>query len=310
MARAWIAALVAAAALAAAAAAPHAASNGAPCTPAQTRATFDAFVRAFNRGDRSALDTLVAPAPSFVWFSVSGAGARLGDRSKDRATLDRYFAVRHTQRDQFQDIAWDGGGKGQFHFFLTRLAEDELPSRYEGKGAVVCEPDGDTIAVWSMARKRALPVTAPPARLPAAGWHVGSARLSGAGCAGCVQTASWAATIPYRDAASELPPHRTMAVLPPTGIVVHVTRSWEPSPPAWVHRVRPLRIAPGAVTTSFEGNTTRARVSRWTGSTWRAGSYVDVWVLFGKPTPTRAQLRRAQSELERAVFTSWRIGRH
>jgi hypothetical protein len=66
----------------------------------------------------------------------------------------------------------------------------------------------------------------------------------------------------------------------------------------------------GPVTTSFEGNTTRARVSRWTGSTWRAGSYVDVWVLFGKPTPTRAQLRRAQSELERAVFTSWRIGRH
>jgi hypothetical protein len=132
--------------------------------------------------------------------------------------------------------------------------------------------------------------------------------VSGAGCAGCVQTASWASTIAYRDPANQLPPHRTMAALPADGVIVHVTRSWEPSPPAWVHRTHPLRIAPRAVTASFEGNTTNGRVSRWMGTTWRGGSFVSVWVLFGRPTPTAAQVRRAQSELDPAVFRPWRIG--
>jgi hypothetical protein len=91
-------------------------------------------------------------------------------------------------------------------------------------------------------------------------------------------------------------------------VIVHVTRSWEPSPPAWVHRVQPLRITRAGTTASFEGNTTGGRVSRWTGSTWRAGSYVSVWVLFGRPSPTAAELRSAQAELDGALFAPWRIG--
>jgi hypothetical protein len=280
------------------------------CTPTEVRATFAAFVRAFNAGDRAALDRLVAPAPSFVWFSVSGAGRRLGDRSKDHSTLARYFANRHTLRDRLTHLTLSGGGNangyGHFGFVLTRSADDELPSRYEGKGSMICSDSGDTIAVWSMGRRRTLPVTAPPARLSAAGWHVGSARAPA--CGGCVQTESWASTIPYRDPADQLPPHRTMATLPRDGVIVHVTRSWEPSPPPWVREVHPLRITTRATTASFEGNTTRGRVSRWLGSTWRAGSSVSVWVLFGRPAPTASQIRNAQSELDRTVFAPWRIG--
>lgn len=310
MSRAWIGAVVAVSALALAAGTTAASRVRRDCAPTEARTTFDRFIRAFNRGDDVALDRLIAPAPSFVWFSVSGAGRRLGDRSKDRSTLARYFATRHALRDRLRDVTFSGGGNanGYAHvgFLLTRSADDELPSRYEGKGAVICDDGGDTIAVWSMARKLTLPVAAPPARLAPAGWHVGSARVTG--CAGCVQTESWASTVPYRDAPNQLPPHRTMKALPPRGVIVHVTRSWEPSPPAWVHRVHPLRITRGAITASFEGNTTAGRVSRWTGATWRAGSDVSVWVIFGRPVPTAAQIRAAQTELDGAVFAPWRIG--
>jgi hypothetical protein len=296
----------------AAIAAPNAASSR-DCAPGEAQATLESFVRAFNNGDGPSLDRLIAPERSFVWFSVSGAGRRLGDRSKDRSTLARYFVARHAQRDRLTDITWQGGGNAngyaQFGFVLTRLADDELPSRYEGKGAVICDDGGNTIAVWSMGRRTALPVTAPPARLPAAGgWRVGSTRVSSAGCAGCVQTESWAATVAYRDAPGQLPPHRTMAALTSGGVIVHVTRSWEPSPPAWVHESHPLGITRRAVTASFEGNTTRGRVSLWTGATWRAGSFVSVWVLFGRPAPSAAQIRAAQTELDRTVFAAWRIG--
>jgi|GEM_PF-1879581 len=313
MPRARIGAVLAVLALAVAAGATtsRASLGSRDCAPTEARATFDAFVRAFNLGDGAALDRLIAPRGSFVWFSVSGAGRRLGDRSKDRSTLARYFATRHVLRDRLSDITFGGGGNangyGQFTFLLTRSADDELPARYEGKGAVICDDGGDTIAVWSMARRVALPVTAPPARLPAAGWHVGAARVSS--CAGCVQTESWASTTAYRDPANQLPPHRTMAALPRGGVIVHVTRSWEPSPPAWVQLPHPLRITARTVTASFEGNTTAGRASRWTGATWRAGSYVSVWVIFGRSSPTAAQLRTAQAELDGAVFAPWRIGR-
>lgn len=313
MPRARIGAVLAVVALALAAgaiAAPGARHGSRDCAPAEARATFDAFVRAFNLGDGTELDRLIAPTQSFVWFSVSGAGRRLGDRSKDRSTLARYFATRHVLRDRLSDVTFSGGGNangyGHFAFILTRAADDELPSRYEGKGAIICGDGGDTIAVWSMGRRVVLPVTAPPARLRAAGWHVGSARVPG--CAGCVQTESWASTIAYRDPANQLPPHRTMAALPRDGVIVHVTRSWEPSPPAFIQRTHPLRITSRAVTASFEGNTTAGRVSRWTGATWRAGSYVSVWIIFGRSSPTAAQIRMAQAELDGAVFAPWRIG--
>lgn len=312
MARAWLAVLAASLAATVGAFAAPATSSGRDCAPGEAHATFDSFVRAFNAGDRAALDRLIAPASSFVWFSVSGAGKRVGDASKDRATLARYFAARHGQRDQVRDVTWRGGGNSNgyanFQFLLVRMADDELPSRYEGKGAVTCDDQGDSIAVWSMARRSALGITAPPARLPATVWHVGTARVVNPGCRGCVQTESWATTVAYRDPPDQLPPHRTMAVLARDGIIVHVTRAWEPSPPVWMLARHTLRIGRAAVTASFEGNTTRGRVSRWTGTTWRAGSYVSVWVIFGRGSPTSGQIRAAQAELDRALFAPWRIG--
>jgi hypothetical protein len=147
--------------------------------------------------------------------------------------------------------------------------------------------------------------TAPPARLPAgSGWHVGSARLPAAGCARCIQTESWASSVAYADPPNQLPPWHTLAALPRHGILVHITRSWEPSPPRWIYRKRPLRIARSAIHANFEGNA-EGRVSLWSTSTWRAGSYVTVWVFFGAPTPPRQDVVRAQAELDRTSFPVW-----
>ena len=146
---------------------------------------------------------------------------------------------------------------------------------------------------------------APPAHIPNGHW----ARDAEAGCARCVQTESWWSTAPYGDPPNELPPNRTMARLGPNGIIVHITRSWEPSPPKWIYTRRPLTIVRRDVTASFEGNTTRGRVSLWQTSTWRAGSFLTVWVLFGRAVPTAAQVGRAQRVLDATRYALWRAKR-
>jgi hypothetical protein len=282
------------------------------CTSAEARAAFDAVVATFNAGDVQNLDQVIEPAPSFVWFSDSGAGRRLGDDSKDRSTLAQYFKQRRAQRDRLSVVSWRGGGNANgyshFQFFLNRSSRDELPSRYEGKGAVICTDAGNRVAVWSMGRKSTLPLVAPPARLPAgSGWLAGSTRIINPGCAGCIQTETWASTVRYRDPPNQLPPHRTMAAMRAHDVVVHVTRSWEPSAPPWTKRQHPLRILRSLTRANFEGNTTHGRVSLWTGTSWRAGSYVSVWVLFSAPMPAKADIARAQRQLDRATFAPWHI---
>jgi hypothetical protein len=150
-------------------------------------------------------------------------------------------------------------------------------------------------------------VVAPPAALPhARGWHVGTARIASQSCARCVQVDSWGATVPYRDAPNDFP-HRTMAALGRNDLIVHVLRSWEPSPPRWVLTKRPLRIGRSQIHASFEGNTTHGRVSLWSSGTWRNGSFVQVYVFFGSPTPSAAAIARAQRELDRTSFPRWTI---
>jgi hypothetical protein len=154
----------------------------------------------------------------------------------------------------------------------------------------------------------ALAVALLPALLPGGhGWHTGAARVDTAGCARCVQTFSRASTARYRDPPNQFPPHRTMAGMRSADIVIQVVRSWEPDPPTWMHERRPLRIVRSQIHSNFEGNTTHARVSLWSTSTWRAGSFVTVMVLFGRPVPTAADVVRAQRELDATRYPRWRL---
>ena len=63
----------------------------------------------------------------------------------------------------------------------------------------------------------------------AGGWHVGAGHVQacpGVPASRCVQAASWAATVRWRDCANCLP-HKTIASLPPDGVGLQVSLSGE-----------------------------------------------------------------------------------
>jgi hypothetical protein len=119
-----------------------------------------------------------------------------------------------------------------------------------------------------------------------AGWHVGADRAY-----------SWASTIPYRDCRNCVPPHETLAALPPGGILIQLatfrergssrTRSWPP-------RIRARDVSAG-----FEGVPRRYGVFQFTAQTGRFDRSLYVW--FGRAHPTPGQLERANAELARVT---------
>jgi len=110
------------------------------------------------------------------------------------------------------------------------------------------------------------------------GWHVGSQRAH-----------AWAATVPYRDCSICVPPHRTLAALPPDGIVIQLTVLSDASTQARWPRIRPKDVAAG-----FEGVPKRYGVFQFGDQ----GRSAFVW--FGRAHPTRRQLARANAELRTA----------
>jgi hypothetical protein len=140
------------------------------------------------------------------------------------------------------------------------------------------------------------------------GWYVGEARVATPGCVRCVQIASWASTIPYLDKPGDFP-QRTMTALGPKGAIVFVTRSWQPARPRWMLQRHPLRIVRTLIHAGFEGNPTHDRVSEWLAASWRAGSFVSVYVFFGSPTPAARDVARAERELAGTTFPTWSLGR-
>jgi hypothetical protein len=112
------------------------------------------------------------------------------------------------------------------------------------------------------------------------------------------QRTSWASTVPFRDGAGELPPHRMIAGLPPDGIIMAVTQYVDgcrhlKGIPA---RRPPLRLA-DATRSGFPGpRGDDLPLYRILGRF--PGRYnVDLWVFYGRHTPTRAQRAAAQREL-------------
>jgi hypothetical protein len=95
---------------------PFRSPGGVRCDVAALRATFGAFVRAYNRGDLRTLDRLFAREPAFVWFS-SGGPAR-----SDRGALRDHLQRRHARDDQLRISSHRFGGyergrnRGHFEF--------------------------------------------------------------------------------------------------------------------------------------------------------------------------------------------------
>jgi hypothetical protein len=130
-------------------------------------------------------------------------------------------------------------------------------------------------------------VVAPPHFGASAGWHVGSRGSWG-----------WASTAPYRDCSDCIPPHRTLAHLPPGGIVIQLSNARERPSHAragrWPVRIRRNDVHAGGA----EGIPRHAGYTQWFVRSRGVEHYL--WVWFGRIHPTRRQLARANAELRTA----------
>ena len=137
-----------------------------------------------------------------------------------------------------------------------------------------------------------------PAHFRAApGWHVGTQPAQacvGVSAKRCVQANGWASTVAYRDCGDCVPPHRTLAALPPDGIVIQELNGTE----------RPLRVGTKAwppqirardVVGPFEGEPPTYGVFQYMARTGTTERSLFVW--FGRAHPTDRQLARANAEL-------------
>lgn len=143
-------------------------------------------------------------------------------------------------------------------------------------------------------------VVSPPHFRHAPGWHVGSRPAHACGgvpASRCVQASGWASTVRYRDCPDCTPPHRTLAHLPPGGIVIQLSNARE-RPSRAPTGTWPPRIRADKITAGGEGVANRYGHFQTFVRTGTLEHYLFVW--FGRAHPTRRQLRRANAELRTA----------
>lgn len=155
------------------------------------------------------------------------------------------------------------------------------------------------LATAGVAISVSLLTVTPPRFSSAGGWHVGSAHTQS--CAGvtrgrCVMAEAWASTVPYLDCPDCVPPHKTLATLPPDGIVIQLTDARERprygQPGSWPTRVRASQVTSGP----FEGEPARIGYSQLVVRSPRnVEHFLYIW--FGRSHPTPQQLARANAEL-------------
>jgi hypothetical protein len=141
----------------------------------------------------------------------------------------------------------------------------------------------------------------PPRFQSAPGWHVGSTPTHscdvGVTRGRCVMAEAWASTVPYLDCPNCVPPHKTLATLPPDGIIIQLTDARE-RPPYGQPGRWPTQISASQVI-SGPGEGTPPQVS-YTQLVVRSPHNVEhfLFVWFGRSHPTPQQLARANAELQ------------
>ena len=148
---------------------------------------------------------------------------------------------------------------------------------------------------------RPLTVARPHFR-PAPGWHLGSTgeqTCVGVTRSRCVQAEAWASTVSYRDCPNCSPPPKTLAVLPPGGIVIQLSNARERPHYGPRGSWPPPRLRAPQVHGPFEGEPARIGVIQLT---VRRRNNLEhfVFVWFGRAHPTPRQLARATAELRTA----------
>lgn len=131
------------------------------------------------------------------------------------------------------------------------------------------------------------------------GWQAGANRVHA--CPGvprsrCAQVASWASTVRFRDCGDCVPPRKTLAVLPASGISIQLLlgRPQSKGPAlAW-----PPRLHRRDVVGPIEGGPARIGSVQKFGRLQSFDAYLNVF--FGRRHPTATQLARANGELASA----------
>ena len=131
-------------------------------------------------------------------------------------------------------------------------------------------------------------VVSPPHFQAGHGWHVGAHGAWG-----------YASTVRNRDCPYCVPPRRTLAHLPPGGILIQLGNHRTERPPQarpgkWPPRIRRKRLIAGG----GEGIPRGVSFGEW--FIRRRGIEHYLWVWFGRVHPTRHQLARANAELRTA----------
>jgi hypothetical protein len=119
-----------------------------------------------------------------------------------------------------------------------------------------------------------------------------------------------ASTVAHRDVLNALPPQRTLAALPPDGVLLRVSLVADNRHvPIADRRDRglarpPYRLAHASCPGRFEGlpESVRACVVR---ELVPRQYHVEVWVMYGRRNPTREQRARAQAQLDRLEMPTW-----
>jgi hypothetical protein len=135
------------------------------CTEQQSVAAVEAFVAAWNAGDATRLDALVAPDETFSWFIANGATTFV-TYSRDRLLA---YAARRNRAGDRMTLRRLSAGPGGFTFELVRRASGlngGRPTRYGGKGLARCEGAEPAIGVWAMGSTGRIP----PVRAAGASW--------------------------------------------------------------------------------------------------------------------------------------------
>lgn len=131
------------------------------CGKPKARRAFTSFLRAFNRGDYAALDSLFAAQPAFAWFSSNDPGTRLRKRAERRDTLVAYFRWRHFEHDRLR-LAYLTVNTGAPHstglgFELRRSAADLRDGEWlavSGKAGLTCHEGRPKFLVISLGSAR------------------------------------------------------------------------------------------------------------------------------------------------------------
>ena len=183
--------------------------------------------------------------------------------------------------------------------FVLWASADTLPP-----SAAAIRQANEALATLTVEPGDFYPGTVEPATFAAAdGWNTGTSGTAKQQPDG-QQTWTWASTVPYRDEPFQFLPHKTLATLPPDGIVIDVQLFGPDEKPQRPARV-PLRITPADGPGSMEGLTPPFSLYG-TGGRVRGGAYdADVSVLFGREHPTDEQFARANAELARLDLPRW-----